>query len=110
MSLLVSLKNQGASIAAYGAAAKGVTLLSFCEVGEKLLDFVVDRSTVKQGQRFPIDGLPILPPSALVERKPDYALLLTWNFADEILAQQSDYLAAGGRFIIPVPEPRIVSA
>src|SRR5438552_15467931 len=77
-----SIKTRGVQIAAYGAAAKGVTLLSFCGIGAKQLDFVVDRSTYKQGKRFPVGGLPILPPEALLERRPDYALLLTWNFAD----------------------------
>jgi hypothetical protein len=95
-------------VAAYGASAKGVTLLSYCGVGAERLEFVVDRSTYKQGQRYPAGALPILPPEALLARRPDYALLLTWNFADEILAQQADYRAAGGRFIIPLPTPRVV--
>jgi SAM-dependent methyltransferase len=107
--LLADLKRDGARIAAYGAAAKGVTLTSHCGIDERLLDFVVDRSTYKQGREFPVGRLPILPPEALAERRPDYALLLTWNFADEILAQQAAYRAAGGRFIVPVPSPRVVA-
>jgi hypothetical protein len=102
-----SLKAGGARLAAYGAAAKGVTLLSYCGLGAAELEFVADRSSYKQGKRYPVGALPILPPSALEERRPDYALLLTWNFADEILRQQEGYRAAGGRFIVPVPEPRI---
>jgi len=108
VALLGSLKAEGASVAAYGAAAKGVTLTSYCGVDERILDFVVDRSTYKQGRLFPVGRLPILAPSALIERRPDYALLLTWNFADEILAQQARYREAGGRFLIPVPRPRVV--
>jgi hypothetical protein len=106
--LLDRLEADGARLAAYGAAAKGVTLTSYCGIGAKDLEFVVDRSPHKQGQRFPVDGLPILPPAALVERRPAFALLLTWNFADEILRQQAEYIAAGGNFIVPVPTPHIV--
>jgi SAM-dependent methyltransferase len=106
--LLDNLKSNGARLAAYGAAAKGVTLASYCGIGAHDLEFVVDRSPVKQGRRFPVDGLPILPPAALVERRPDFAVLFTWNFADEIVQQQSAYVEAGGRFIRPVPSPHIV--
>src|SRR5207253_2743840 len=83
-----SLMAGGARLAAYGAAAKGVTLLSYCGLGAAELEFVADRSSYKQGKRYPVGALPILPPTALEERRPDYALLLTWNFADEILRQQ----------------------
>ncbi len=108
--MLAGLRGAGASIAAYGASAKGSTLLNFCGIGAETLDFVADRSTVKQGLFTPGTHLPIVPPSALLERMPDYVLLLTWNFAEEILGQQSEYLANGGRFVIPVPTPRVVSA
>jgi len=106
--LLRQLKGEGRRLAAYGASAKGSTLLNVFGIGADLLDFVVDRSTVKQGRFTPGTHLPILRPEALLERRPDYVLLLTWNFADEILAQQAAYRAQGGRFIIPVPEPRLV--
>jgi SAM-dependent methyltransferase len=104
---LQKLKAEGRSIAAYGASAKGSTLLNFFGIGEEVIDFVVDRSTYKQGRLTPGTHLPILPPEALLERRPDYTLLLTWNFADEILAQQSAYREAGGKFIVPIPEVRI---
>jgi predicted TPR repeat methyltransferase len=105
---LRSLKAQGKSVAAYGASAKGTTLLNYVGIGREILDFVVDRSTVKQGRLTPGTHLPIRPPEMLLQERPDYVLLLTWNFADEILAQQAEYRRQGGRFILPVPEPRIV--
>lgn len=106
--LLADLKAKGARVGAYGAAAKGATLLNFFGIGRESLDFVVDRSTYKQGRFMPGAKLPILPPEALLERKPEYCLLLTWNFADEILEQQRAYRDAGGKFVIPIPEVRIV--
>lgn len=106
--VLGTLKGQGKRIAAYGASAKGSTLLNYFGIGREMLEFVVDRSTVKQGRYTPGTHLPILAPSALLEHRPDYLLLLSWNFADEILAQQDAFRQQGGRFIIPIPECRIV--
>jgi SAM-dependent methyltransferase len=109
LSMLHLIKSEGGTIAAYGASAKGSTLLNFCNIGLETLEFIADRSTYKQGRLSPGMHLPILPAEALVERKPDYALLLTWNFAQEILSQQETYRTEGGRFIIPIPQPRVVS-
>ncbi len=106
--LLGDLKSQGRRIAAYGASAKGSTLLNYCGIGRETLEYVADRSTAKQGHYTPGAHLPIVEPARLVEDRPDYVLLLTWNFAEEILAQQKGYREAGGRFVIPVPTPTVV--
>ena len=108
LDLLRDLKKQGKSIAVYGASAKGSTLLNCFGLDRETLDFVVDRSTVKQGRYTPGTRLLILAPDVLLERRPDYTLLLTWNFADEILEQQAEYRRRGGRFIIPIPDLRVV--
>jgi SAM-dependent methyltransferase len=105
--LLADLKAAGHRLAAYGASAKGTTLLNYCGIGRETLDFVADRSRVKQGRYTPGTGLRIEPPGKLVEEMPDYTLLLTWNFADEIMAQQAEYRARGGKFVVPVPAPRV---
>lgn len=108
LTLLRDLKQQGKRIAVYGASAKGSTLLNYFGIGRETLDFVADRSTIKQGLFTPGTHLPIHSPAKLLEVMPDYVMLLTWNFADEILAQQSEYRRRGGRFIVPIPEMRIV--
>ena len=106
--LLGELKTQGKRLAAYGASAKGSTLLNYCGIGSETLEFVADRSTVKRNKFTPGTHLPIVSPDQLLADCPDYVLLLTWNFADEILARQSAFRQLGGRAIIPIPEPTIV--
>jgi hypothetical protein len=104
VTLLTKLKAEGKTIAAYGAAAKGSTLLNHFGIGSDVIDFVADRSTHKQGRLMPGVNIPIVAAEELLARRPDYCVLLTWNFADEILAQQSAYREAGGKFIVPVPK------
>jgi hypothetical protein len=106
--LLAGLRADGARIAAYGAAAKASTLLNTFGVGAETLDFIADASPHKQGLHMPGSGLEIRPPEALVEEQPDYVVLFAWNLLDEIARQQREYLARGGRFIVPLPEPRVI--
>lgn len=105
---LALLKQCGQSVAAYGASAKGSTLLNYCGLGKETLDFVADRSTHKQGRLTPGTHLPIVAPEELANRQPGHTLLLTWNFAEEILQQQRTYRERGGKVIIPIPKVRTV--
>ncbi len=107
--LLFKLKQQGKSIVAVSAPAKGMTLLNYCKITRDVLDFVTEKAALKIGRFTPGEHIPVLPDSELLRQKPDYALLLAWNFAGEIIANLKDYRRAGGRFIIPIPSPRIVS-
>jgi SAM-dependent methyltransferase len=108
--LLEDLRSRGRAVAAYGAAAKGATLLNSTGIDTRLVAYVVDRNVHKQGKLVPGCRLPIRPVEVLVEEQPDDLLLLAWNFAEEIIAQQQAYAAAGGTFYVPVPEPHAVGA
>lgn len=107
-SLLASLKAEGKTIAGYGAAAKGTVLLNFAGIGSETIDFIVDRNPAKHGKYLPGVDIPILDPSAVMERKPDYLLILPWNFTAEILTQQRQYLDEGGQAIVTNPAVAIL--
>lgn len=106
--LLKRLKAEGKTVAGYGAAAKGNTLLNYCQITTELLPYVVDKNHLKLGMLTPGMHIPVLPVSTLLEEQPDYLLILAWNFAEEIMRQQSEYKARGGKFIIPIPEATVV--
>jgi len=106
--LLHKLKREGKKIVAVSAPAKGMTLLNYCKIGTEILDFVTEKSQLKIGRFTPGGHIPILPDSALTTHKPDYALLLAWNFSKEILANLKEFRKRGGKFIIPVPKPKII--
>ena len=105
---LKRLRGQGRRLAAYGAPAKGTVLLNACGVGAETLEFTVDRSPHKQGRLVPGVRVPIRPVEDLLREMPDFTLLLPWNLTDEIVAQQAEYLARGGAFIVAVPTTRII--
>jgi SAM-dependent methyltransferase len=102
------LRAAGNRIVGYGAPAKGSTLLEFLALGRRQLEYIVDRSSLKQGLFTPGSHIPVVEPERLLEDQPEYVLLLAWNFADEVMEQQAEYRARGGRFIVPVPEVRVV--
>jgi len=106
--LVTQLVGGGASVAAYGAAAKGVVLANACGLNRNLVDFVADRNPAKQGRLLPGVGIPVQEPLALELERPDYCLLFVWNLAHEIIEEQARYREHGGRFVLPLPSPRIV--
>lgn len=108
LDLLKRLKAEGKTVAGYGAAAKGNTLLNYCQITTDLLPYVVDKNPLKLGMYTPGMHIPVLPVSTLLEQQPDYLLILAWNFGEEIMRQQSEYKARGGKFIIPIPEVTVI--
>lgn len=107
LAFLIEQKRIGKTVAAYGAAAKGNTLLNYAGVKPDLLPFVCDAAKAKQGQFMPGSHIPILPPEKLAEVKPDYVLILPWNIAEEVRVQNSDLAKSGTKFVTAVPELHI---
>jgi hypothetical protein len=107
-SMLRGLKAEGRTIAGFGAPAKATTLMYHFGIGPEVIDFIVDDSPLKQGLYSPGLHIPVLPSDALYERRPDWVIVLAWNFADPIIAKHAAFRQAGGRFIVPLPEVSVV--
>ncbi len=105
---LIDAKEQGKHIVGYGAPAKGNTLLNYCGVRTDLLDYTVDRNPVKQGQYLPGVRIPIHAPEKIRETKPDYVLILPWNIREEVMTQMAHIREWGGRFVVPIPEVKVL--
>ncbi|WP_354107438.1 class I SAM-dependent methyltransferase [Bradyrhizobium sp. LB14.3] len=106
--MLTGLKQSGSKIVAVSAPAKGMTLLNYCGLGSDFLDFVTEKSRLKLGRYTPGMNIEVVPDDMLLKHQPDYALLLAWNFAEEIMNNLKEFSDRGGKFIIPIPTPRIV--
>ena len=109
LEFLIHAKREGKRVAGYGAPGKGNTLLNYCGIRTDFLDFTVDRNPYKQGKFLPGTHIPIFPVEKLQESKPDYVLILPWNFKDEIIMQMAGIRAWGGRFVIPIPKVKVIS-
>jgi len=107
LEFLINAKNQGKSIAGYGAPAKATTLLNYCGIGTDFIDYTVDRNPYKQGRLLPGVHIPIYSPEKIMETRPDYIFVLPWNIKDEIIKQMSAIKEWGGKFIVPIPEVTI---
>ena len=105
---LLDARDAGKSVVAYGAPAKGNTLLNYCGVGPDLVRFTVDRSPYKQGTLLPGVRIPVRAPEAILEAKPDYVLILPWNLRDEIIGQMAAVRGWGGRFVVPIPSLQVL--
>ncbi len=108
VAFLIEQKRAGKSVAAYGAAAKGNTLINYGGVKRDLIDYVCDAANSKQGKFMPGSHIPILPPSELAKFKPDWVIILPWNIANEVLQEQEQVLSWGGKFVIAVPELKVL--
>lgn len=106
--LLTKLKTKGKQIVGYGAPAKGNTLLNYCQIGTDTLDYITDTTPYKQGKFTPGMHIPVVSPDVFHQEQPQYALMLPWNYKDEILEKEQKFIKQGGKFIVPIPEPKIV--
>jgi SAM-dependent methyltransferase len=109
LSFLIEARRAGKRVAAYGAAAKGNTLLNYCGVRTDMVDFVADKNPTKQGRFLPGSRIPVLGPEAIDAQKPDFVLILPWNLKDEIVGQLAHIRAWGGQFVVPIPALEIIA-
>jgi 2-polyprenyl-3-methyl-5-hydroxy-6-metoxy-1,4-benzoquinol methylase len=107
-SLLKKIKLEGKKIVGVGAPAKGITLMNYCKIDENILEYITEKAPLKIGKFCPGMHIPILPDEKLIEDKPDYAIIFAWNFAKEIMNNLKEYKESGGKFLIPIPTPKII--
>jgi SAM-dependent methyltransferase len=107
LKFLIGAKEEGKTIAGYGAPGKGNTLLNYCGIRSDFIDYTVDRNPYKQGKFLPGTRIPIFGPEKITETKPDYVFILPWNFKDEIMKQCAYVREWGGKFVVPIPEVRV---
>jgi hypothetical protein len=108
LDFLIEAKRHGKSIAGYGAPGKGNTLLNYCGIRTDFLDYTVDKNPYKHGRYTPGTHIPIFPPDQIRTTKPDYILILPWNFKDEIVEQMGDARAWGAKFVVPIPSVAVI--
>jgi hypothetical protein len=108
LEFLIAVKRAGRTVVGYGAPGKGNTLLNYCGIRRDFIDFTVDRSPYKQGKFLPGTHIPIYHPDRIREARPDYVLILPWNFKDEIVQQMAHIRDWGGQFVVPIPEVRVL--
>jgi SAM-dependent methyltransferase len=108
LEFLIAVKRDGKTVVGYGAPGKGNTLLNYCGIRTDFLDFTVDRNPYKQGKFLPGTHIPIHHPDRILEVRPDYVLILPWNFKDEIVRQMAYIREWGGRFVVPIPEVTVL--
>ncbi len=96
------------SSSGFGAPAKGITLLNYCNIDKNTLEYLTEKSSLKIGKFCPGMHIPVVTDEKLLEDKPDYAIILAWNFAEEIMNNLRKYKKSGGKFLIPIPTPKIV--
>ncbi|RJG05974.1 methyltransferase domain-containing protein [Noviherbaspirillum cavernae] len=109
LDFLLAAKREGRRIAAYGAAAKGNTLLNYCGVGTDFIDYAVDKNPVKQGRLLPGTRIPVRAPETVFETHPDYLLILPWNIKEEVMQQMADIRTWGGKFVVPIPSVEVIA-
>jgi SAM-dependent methyltransferase len=108
LTMLKGFKSEGKKIAAYGAAAKGNTLLQYFGITTDLIEFIADKNKAKIGLLTPGTHIPVVGVEKIMQEKPDYLLILPWNLTGEIIVQQSEFQRSGGKFVIPIPEPKVI--
>ncbi len=108
VALLKTLRSQGKRIAGYGATSKSTTILNYCGIGPDLVEYISDTTPIKQGKFTPGMHIPVVPYETFRSNPPDYAFLFAWNHAEEIMEKEKDYMAAGGKWIVHVPEVKVL--